>query len=205
MQTPGFRTDYDAKWATFFDTLGVVYRYNHEVFTLSNGRKFLPSFIISSDLRKQDQFIEIREYPDVDHLMDVFNADMIANGITRLPVNSGVTLYGEPMDALKSLDVKWRKSILCPRCGCFDDSISYQTADLYTGDRFILQCTHCDLVTPEGINAPETGAFGFDVQMYKGNVICQSTIANSYVMRVYQSALIARSVSKDHNYIRGLQ
>ena len=39
-----FRSRLEARWAVFFDYLGVSYEYEPEGFTLSNGQKYLPDF-----------------------------------------------------------------------------------------------------------------------------------------------------------------
>lgn len=39
-----FRSRLEARWAVFFDALGVKYEYEPEGFVLSDGRKYLPDF-----------------------------------------------------------------------------------------------------------------------------------------------------------------
>lgn len=50
-----FRSRLEARWAVFFDTLGIEYQYEKEGFDL-NGTRYLPDFW----LPKQDCFIEIK-------------------------------------------------------------------------------------------------------------------------------------------------
>ena len=40
----GFRSRLEARWAVFFDTLGIRYEYEPEGFVLSNGEQYLPDF-----------------------------------------------------------------------------------------------------------------------------------------------------------------
>lgn len=42
-----FRSRLEARWAVFFDTLGVEYEYEPEGFDLGNGEKYLPDFLLS--------------------------------------------------------------------------------------------------------------------------------------------------------------
>ncbi|WP_329362975.1 hypothetical protein [Streptomyces sp. NBC_01483] len=39
-----FRSRFEARWAVFFDHLGVVWQYEPEVFDLGSGHWYLPDF-----------------------------------------------------------------------------------------------------------------------------------------------------------------
>ena len=43
-----FRSRLEARWAVFFDKLGIVYEYEPEGFYLSDGRKYLPDFRVTN-------------------------------------------------------------------------------------------------------------------------------------------------------------
>lgn len=51
-----FRSRLEARWAVFFDALGVRYEYEPEGYELSNGLRYLPDFY----LPEQDVFIEVK-------------------------------------------------------------------------------------------------------------------------------------------------
>lgn len=41
-----FRSRLEARWAVFFDTMGIPWQYEPQGFTLSDGRKYLPDFLL---------------------------------------------------------------------------------------------------------------------------------------------------------------
>lgn len=41
-----FRSRLEARWAVFFDTLGIVYEYEPEGFELESGKRYLPDFLV---------------------------------------------------------------------------------------------------------------------------------------------------------------
>ena len=43
-----FRSRTEARWATFFDAVGLPYEYEPEGFTLDEGTKYLPDFWLTS-------------------------------------------------------------------------------------------------------------------------------------------------------------
>ena len=51
-----FRSRLEARWAVFFDTLGIEWQYEKEGFELPNGTRYLPDFW----LPKLDCWIEIK-------------------------------------------------------------------------------------------------------------------------------------------------
>jgi hypothetical protein len=48
-----FRSRLEARWAVFFDTLGLPFRYEVEGYVLGDGRRYLPDFWLGND----DKFI----------------------------------------------------------------------------------------------------------------------------------------------------
>lgn len=51
-----FRSRLEARWAVFFDTLGIEYEYEPEGFTFQDGTKYLPDFY----LPQSKQFFEVK-------------------------------------------------------------------------------------------------------------------------------------------------
>ena len=65
-----FRSRLEARWAVFFDTLGVKYEYEPEGFKLDNGLYYLPDFLIHDvvtrypDNDKSDLYVEVKGNPN---------------------------------------------------------------------------------------------------------------------------------------------
>ncbi|NEW87238.1 hypothetical protein DU475_08180 [Rhodopseudomonas sp. WA056] len=51
-----YRSQTEARWAVFFDTLGVQFQYEPETITLSSGEKYLPDFY----LKDFDAYFEVK-------------------------------------------------------------------------------------------------------------------------------------------------
>jgi hypothetical protein len=60
-----FRSKLEARWAVFFDTAGVKWEYEPEVYELSTGERYLPDFYLPDE----DIFIEIKgEEPNQEYI-----------------------------------------------------------------------------------------------------------------------------------------
>lgn len=53
-----FRSRLEARWAVFFDTLGIQYEYEPEGFKLSDGTMYLPDFYLPAF----DYYVEIKGF-----------------------------------------------------------------------------------------------------------------------------------------------
>lgn len=62
-----FRSRLEARWAMFFDLIGVEYVYEPECFVLNDGRKYTPDFYIE----KYDLYVEIK--PNFDWMKDEYH------------------------------------------------------------------------------------------------------------------------------------
>lgn len=76
-----FRSRLEARWAVFFDALGVKYEYEPEGFQ-RNGAYYLPDFLIH-DVEgehacswRQDIYVEVKGRPDEDSANKVFNCSV---------------------------------------------------------------------------------------------------------------------------------
>lgn len=58
-----FRSRIEARWAVFFDALGVIYQYEPEGYKLRNGSWYLPDFLIPDGQKFPSGFYEVK--PDV--------------------------------------------------------------------------------------------------------------------------------------------
>lgn len=83
-----FRSRLEARWAVFFDALGIEWQYEPEGFELSDGTRYLPDFRISN--RLGHDWVEIKgKTPTED---EVHKADVLAKDDSSCVV----TLYGAP-------------------------------------------------------------------------------------------------------------
>ena len=82
-----FRSRLEARWAVFFDSLGVKYEYEPEGFRLSDGSAYLPDFY----LPRFELFVEIKASRDLDDgKAETFAMSGDCNGI--------LVCYGQPID-----------------------------------------------------------------------------------------------------------
>lgn len=65
-----FRSRLEARWAVFFDALGVKYEYEPEGFNLDNGMSYLPDFLIHDVITRypggepQNIYVEVKGVPN---------------------------------------------------------------------------------------------------------------------------------------------
>ena len=82
-----FRSRLEARWAVFFDSLGLKYAYEPEGFALRNGSRYLPDFY----LPHFDLFVEIKPNRDRDDgKADYFATSGDCGGV--------LVCYGQPAD-----------------------------------------------------------------------------------------------------------
>lgn len=63
-----FRSRLEARWAVFFDALGIEYEYEPEGYVVSNGFRYLPDF----KLKKYEIFVEIKpSYTNKDYIQNL--------------------------------------------------------------------------------------------------------------------------------------
>jgi hypothetical protein len=90
-----FRSRLEARWAVFFDELGVEWEYEPEGYKLSDGTCYLPDFYIPMS----ETFIEIK--PDIDGLHNDVEAErkcaMLSEVVTSRH-GGACLIYGSPWD-----------------------------------------------------------------------------------------------------------
>ncbi len=194
-----FRSRLEARWAVFFDSLGVKWEYELEGYALPSGRKYLPDFMvntpqggyifydvkgaISSDDGKLKELHNalFAEYKNNDHL----------SLVPRCAI-----LIGDPVEHIgrKTVENNGYESVvsICPRCGIIEEP-AYGFGETYYG------CESCDFETPIGGGHPyEVGFLGFLCTPSKGHVCMADGDYSRLINRVKKSAIAARSARFEH-------
>jgi hypothetical protein len=55
-----FRSRLEARWAVFFDALGLQWEYEPEGFELGDGRRYLPDFLLPNFCTEEGLFVEVK-------------------------------------------------------------------------------------------------------------------------------------------------
>lgn len=110
-----FRSRLEARWAVFFDAMGIKYEYEKEGYTLSNGEKYLPDFYLPEFYTwaevKQDRIIG--DIPKYESGFPIWGE---ANGYAKLKQlcddldDAGILLAGPPLDGM------WYQIVVCDTC-----------------------------------------------------------------------------------------
>ena len=132
-----FRSRLEARWAVFFDALGIDYEYETEGFDLGNGVWYLPDFYIPS----WDCYIEIKPITEYGYNE---KADLLAQKSNK----KVILCAGEPYCDGESV---WRYKT----CAFFPDGdIWFTTPDLQP--IVFMNCRRCDGYV---LDSPEYGHF----------------------------------------------
>lgn len=129
-----FRSRLEARWAVFFDDLGIEYEYEPEGFKLSDGRFYLPDFY----LPKFSIFVEIKPRRSSDDgKAKSFAWDYTGFGEDQYV--GIVVCYGDPMN---------RDCCFYTGCECHGDSAGFYENNCVwvldrTGTKLFLHMTEC--------------------------------------------------------------
>lgn len=100
-----FRSRLEARWAVFFDTLGVKYEYEHEGFDLGHGQRYLPDFHFSTMqfiIYGSDGWLkfEAETYLEVKPIAELSKPDtnkMVQFAKSYLPDSCLLVCFGDPL------------------------------------------------------------------------------------------------------------
>jgi hypothetical protein len=188
-----FRSRLEARWAVFFDALGVHWEYEPEGFDL-DGTLYLPDFrVTTGDLvywyevkplglpfDAAGKFFKFQELLAAERYKDYEDATFL-NTEARL-------LIGDPVDVFVGKHA-------CPRCGCDVEPEAFSASEPEWG----FLCYDCDAVTASGGGNPwETGFAGVPFYPHKGWIV--TTFANYTLLqrKVGQACAAARSARFEH-------
>lgn len=145
-----FRSRLEARWAVFFDALGIKWEYEPEGFELSCGTRYLPDFKVLSP-KGFVGWYEIKQSNEADDgKLEKFSREYSKmDGASESNVFH--VLCGDPINALGERPGHH----VCPRCGLIISTIH---SKIKAGDGVYWYCLHCDWDTPfGGDNDPEDG------------------------------------------------
>ena len=178
-----FRSMLEARWAVFFDKMG-LHEWEHEPENYDadgKGMLYCPDFRCHTP-GGREYFYEVKHKTvATDPKVDA----MLATG-------SNITLLnGDPMAVFVG------EAAMCPRCGGIVRGGLHAPAD---NDEVWLACKQCDMETQEGTDQQvRKGRLG-DYSTHKGYVVCAMDTYRSICDRIDKAGDIARKAKFDHSY-----
>ncbi len=192
-----FRSRLEARWAVFFDALGMSWEYEPQGFDLG-GTHYLPDFRISSDdglvrwyeikpkgstdLSKFDQFADLlyeahEERNKAGDYSESFRADLVS---------------GDPYDNFFD-----QGAVFCPRCW---EPLSIQNCWGQTGDDgFAFSCHTCDMETESGGGNPwRKGFANIPYTPHKGLILAKQSDYIEGIARIDAACIQSRSARFEH-------
>lgn len=144
-----FRSRLEARWAVFFDAMGIKYEYEPEGFEFDDGTKYLPDFYLPD----ADAYIEIKS-------IGSFSIEKVDDGVQGINGREEVYKYmkaaseiskehtfiifmGDPYDAIVNRETRKGKSHLFYMGECFYKKASKNDPDIKPCNRDI-KCAECD-------------------------------------------------------------
>lgn len=125
-----FRSRLEARWAVFFENLGLKWEYEKEGFVLPSGRRYLPDFFIQGfgwfEIKPKPSNFNGCPYPDGGSLEEEF----FSNENEDYPCPRGGVLYGTPG----------------PVEPIYSDKSSYAGTPGYDSPYFFVDCPQCGAI-----------------------------------------------------------
>lgn len=133
-----FRSRLEARWAVFFDHLGISWEYEPEGYELPDGTRYLPDFRIAGSCDSL-RWIEIKpSHVKSDPKFSAFEKALSPDGTDLSMVTWAALASGSPLEWLQS------GNTFCPRCG---EPLNEPLDEM-------LLCHHCDWETDCGGGHP---------------------------------------------------
>jgi hypothetical protein len=180
-----FRSRLEARWAVFFNRLGVAWEYEPQGFDIG-GEAYLPDFrIVTGDLV---YWYEIKPKGTRScEKFEKFAEALGSNDGGNLPLNLEARLLsGDPYDV-------FGEHYVCPRCGM------PESPDGLGDDLVGFLCDPCDWVTASGGDNPsEVGFAGIPYRPSKGWITVTSQDFNLLNEKIENACLAARKARFEH-------
>lgn len=200
-----FRSRLEARWAVFFDEIGIKWQYEVEGFALSDGRNYLPDFKITT-INKITCWVEIKPLDDLgDGKLQRFSLDhhekYPTDFVTEFTVCSGdpLDVFGDGLEFFS----EWKggqvyltdKVMLCPRCA----AIHKIRVSAYYSNELSFMCYPCDYNTPGGSgNKIEVGVIA-NTTPHKGELVLDADELKIYLKKIENACSKARAARFEHN------
>lgn len=191
-----FRSRLEARWAVFFEKLGVRWEYEPEGFHVGD-EMYLPDFRVTTG--ELVYWYEVK--PLGSKHCEKFRrfSEMIAKGDAAWNLETRL-LFGDPLDVFGA-----QGAHICPRCGCevepeplgrrYVDSAGVTHKEPTTG----FLCESCDMVTASGGNNPaEIGFSGAKFCPRKGWIEIKNNDLSEMYSSIATAALAARQARFEH-------
>lgn len=188
-----FRSRLEARWAVFFDAIGLDWEYEPEGFDLGDGVYYLPDFKVTTNDGAMAWY-EIK--PTHETHCDKFEKFKESLEKTAELINAprAVMLCGDPVKSL--LENGDDDFGICPRCGIiskFDYGIYRDCGEMHFG------CMVCDFYTPCGGGNPVERGVVCKTHAYKGmNGVSFTEYSSVYLPKIAAAATKARSARFEH-------
>jgi predicted RNA-binding Zn-ribbon protein involved in translation (DUF1610 family) len=181
-----FRSRLEARWAVFFDELGLRYEYEPEGFELPSGAWYLPDFRVWSPQGRPTWYeVKPGNIKSDAKFSEFFQQNI---GEYNMPKGRVALLSGDPVEHLANID-----NHICPRCGFMskDNCLGRQQYPHNHGHGYM--CYACDIDTPTGKDNPkEKGVANVVVGASAGSVITSKTGDAKFLAAVNEAAVKAR-------------
>ena len=184
-----FRSRLEARWAVFFDHLGIPWQYESEGFQLPDGTHYLPDFLLQTP-QGERRWVEVKpSHITTDPKFTAFEKAILGPdgewGHRIYPV----LVSGSPHEWLQA------GNTFCPRCGMpVADRFDWSGADWY------LLCYPCDWETPcGGGHSPEpTGVGGIEWFPHKGHLCLEDDPMKHWGRAIWTAAVVAQEARFEH-------
>lgn len=153
-----FRSRLEARWAVFFDNIGHIWEYEVEGYTLSDGRKYLPDFVITS-------IDGVKFYYEVKPRF-FYGDGKLEQLIKDMQKDKDLCVYGRVLSGDPYDFIVTNNNYPCPRCLQF----SLENNICPISEEYVY-CEPCDFNTPCGGDNPNEEHFGIVTNPHKGDTI----------------------------------
>lgn len=188
-----FRSRLEARWAVFFDTLGVDWEYEVEGFELGDGVYYLPDFKVTTS---DGAVVWYEIKPFNENHCDKFAKfkELLEGSASKINDAHAVMLCGDPVKRLVETDDE--DFGMCPRCGIIN-TFAYGIYHSFEETHF--GCMVCDYYTPGGRNDDLVPGLVCRSRSHKGaNSVFSSEYKGVYLPKIAAAASKARSARFEH-------
>ena len=199
-----FRSRLEARWAVFFDALGLDWEYESEGFELPDGTRYLPDFCVQTPQgnpiwyeikpkhvqrdAKHEAFSKYLENLSNQMHNEAYEAWRAGKTpfVEDRPWLRTALLNGDPAHLLGE-----QGTMMCPRCGLI-------SSDQMSGSNNGVICFPCDIETPSQGDR-EQGVLGALVTPHKGWLLFDGEKDYwNWMRRIFEAASIARRARFEH-------